>query len=106
MTHYAIANLKNVRVGADIVEYLTRIDDTLAPYDGHFIVHGHQPEHVEGEWDGTLIVIEVPDYANARAWYDSPAYQAILPLRTENSDGVTMLLEGVDRTHRATDVLS
>ncbi|WP_405062712.1 DUF1330 domain-containing protein [Kribbella sp. NBC_01505] len=105
MTHYAIANLQNVNVGPDIVEYLERIDSTLAPYDGHFIIHGNQPEPVEGEWAGTLIVIAFPDEASAQGWYASPAYQEILPLRTKNSDGVTMLLAGVDRSHRATDVL-
>lgn len=105
MKHYAIANLRNVRLGAGIIEYLERIDATLAPYDGHFIVHGGQPEHIEGAWDGALIVIEFPDYASARGWYDSPAYREILHLRTDNSDGVAMLVEGVDRTHKATDVL-
>ena len=30
-------------------------------YDGRFIVHGGQPEHIEGTWDGALIVIEFPD---------------------------------------------
>jgi uncharacterized protein (DUF1330 family) len=106
MTHYAIANLQNVQLGAGIVEYLERIDGTLAPYDGHFIVHGGVPEAVEGEWQGTLIVIEFPSYEHARGWYDSPEYRKILPLRTENSDGVTMLLAGVDRDHLATDVLN
>ncbi|WP_344849976.1 DUF1330 domain-containing protein [Kribbella ginsengisoli] len=101
-----MANLTNVRMGTEIIEYLQRIDATLAPFDGHFIVHGGSPEHVEGEWQGTLIVIEFPDYQHARGWYDSPAYREILPLRTENSDGVTMLLAGVDREHLATDVLS
>lgn len=105
MTHYAIANLTNVHVGDEIVEYLERIDATLAPYDGHFIVHGNQPEHLEGEWAGALIVIEFPSYEAVRGWYDSPAYREILPLRTGNSDGVTMILEGVDRDHLATDVL-
>ncbi len=105
MTHYAIANLRNVRLNAGIVEYLERIDATLAPFDGHFIVHGDAPESVEGEWDGTLIMIEFPSYQHARGWYDSPEYQKILPLRTDNSDGVTMLMAGVGRDHVATDVL-
>ncbi|GAB3817833.1 DUF1330 domain-containing protein [Kribbella italica] len=105
MTHYAIANLTDVDLGAGIVEYLERIDATLAPYDGHFIVHGHEPEHLEGVWAGALIVIEFPGYEAARGWYDSAAYQEILPLRTDNSEGVTMLVEGVDRDHVATDVL-
>ncbi|TCM51282.1 DUF1330 domain-containing protein [Kribbella sp. VKM Ac-2568] len=106
MTHYAIANLRNVRVGAEIVEYLQRIDATLEPFDGHFIVHGGVPEYVEGVWKGSLIVIEFPSYEHARGWYDSPEYRKILPLRTDNADGVTMLLEGVDRSHQATDVLT
>ncbi|WBQ05896.1 DUF1330 domain-containing protein [Kribbella sp. CA-293567] len=105
MTHYAIANLRNVRPNAGIVEYLERIDATLAPFGGHFIVHGGEPETIEGQWDGTLIVIEFPDHERARGWYDSPQYREILPLRTENSDGVAVLLAGVDRDHRATDVL-
>ena len=88
MKAYAIAYLRNVRMGADIVEYLERIDDTLAPYDGHFIVH------------------EFPDYDHLRDWYESPAYREILPLRTLNSDGVVIFVEGVDRTHKATDVLA
>ena len=105
MKAYAIAYLRNVRMGADIVEYLERIDDTLAPYDGHFIVHGARPESVEGEWEGAPIVIEFPDRDHLYGWYESAAYREILPLRTENSDGVVIFVEGVDRTHQATDVL-
>ena len=103
---YAIAYLRNVRMGDAIVEYLERIDETLAPYDGHFIVHGAQPEPIEGEWEGTPIVIEFPDYDHLKDWYESPDYREILPLRTENSDGVVIFVEGVDRTHKATDVLA
>jgi uncharacterized protein (DUF1330 family) len=105
MKAYAIAYLRNVRMGAAIVEYLERIDATLAPYDGHFIVHGAQPERVEGEWEGAPIVIEFPDYDRLHEWYASAAYREILPLRTANSDGVVIFVEGVDRTHKATDVL-
>jgi uncharacterized protein (DUF1330 family) len=105
MKAYAIAYLRKVRTGADIVEYLERIDQTLAPYDGHFLVHGARAEPIEGEWEGAPIVIEFPDYDHLRGWYDSPAYRDILPLRTRNSDGVVIFVEGVDRTHKATDVL-
>ena len=105
MKAYAIAYLRNVRMGGDIVEYLERIDETLAAYDGHFIVHGATPERIEGVWEGAPIVIEFPDYDHLRDWYESAEYREILPLRTENSDGVVIFVEGVDRTHKATDVL-
>ena len=31
--------------------------------------------------------------------------QAILPLRTRNSDGEVLLIDGVDDDHKATDIL-
>jgi hypothetical protein len=42
---------------------------------------------------------------HAAQWYESPAYQAILPLRAKNSVGTVLLIDGVDADHRATDVL-
>jgi uncharacterized protein (DUF1330 family) len=105
MTAYAVANLTNVRVGPAVVEYLQRIDATLSPFGGRFIIHGGPPTHLEGAWEGTLIVIGFPDMAAARGWYDSAAYRAILPLRLGASDGEAFLIEGVDADHLATDVL-
>ncbi len=102
---YAVAHLQNVRIGPAIVEYLEKIDATLGPFDGHFIIHGETIEVAEGPFDGNLIVIEFPSEAEARGWYESDAYQAILPLRTENADGWAILAAGVGRDHRATDVL-
>ena len=101
MTAYAVAHLRSVDQNAEIVEYLRRIDATLDPYGGRFVVHGVLPEVVEGEWPGFLVVIGFPDLDAARAWYDSPAYQEILPLRTRNSNGVTLLVDGVPEGYRA-----
>ena len=106
MPAYAIGHLRTVAMGPAIVEYLERIDATLAPFEGRFIIHGARAEVMEGDFIGDLIVIEFPDRDRARAWYDSPAYQAILPLRTDNADGDVLLIEGVDDTHVATDVLA
>ena len=105
MTSYGVGILKHVKMGPPIVEYLQRIDDTLAPYDGHFIVHGGEPAMLEGSSPGTFIVIEFPDRSRAEEWYASAAYQAILPLRTENSQSTVFLIDGVGRDHIATDVL-
>jgi uncharacterized protein (DUF1330 family) len=106
MTTYGVGILRDVKMGRPIVEYLERIDATLAPYDGHFIIHGGRPELLEGTSPGTLVVIEFPDRAAAEAWYRSPAYQAILPLRAENSQSTIFMIDGVGRDHVATDVLA
>jgi uncharacterized protein (DUF1330 family) len=105
MTTYGIAHLRDVVPGPGIVEYLERIDATLAPFGGRFLVHGARPQVLEGEFDDGLIIIGFPDRAAAEGWYASPAYRAILHLRTANSTGDVFLVDGVDADHRATDIL-
>ena len=105
MAAYAIAHLHQVDLNAEIADYLRRIDATLTPFGGRFLVHGVQPIPLDGSWEGTVVVIEFADLERARAWYDSPAYQAILPLRTRNSRGEAILVEGVGPHYRATSVL-
>jgi uncharacterized protein (DUF1330 family) len=103
---YAIGHLRNVRFGSEIAEYLRRIDATLEPYGGRFLVHGMQHEVLEGDWPGDLIVIEFPDRARAESWYRSDAYRAILPLRTRNADGSVILVDGNATDHRGADLLT
>ncbi len=105
MSAYAIGHLQQVRMGPEIVGYLQAIDATLAPFSGRFLVHGDPVEVKEGALIGDVIVIEFPDIGQARRWYASPAYRAILPLRTGNSRGTVFLVDGVASDHRATDVL-
>ncbi|NED98550.1 DUF1330 domain-containing protein [Phytoactinopolyspora halotolerans] len=103
---YAIAHLGEVRMGEEIVSYLRGIDATLAPFGGRFIVHGGAPTVLEGTWSGDLVMIEFPDRDSALAWYESEAYQRILPLRTRNASGPVIVMEGVGADHVATDILS
>jgi uncharacterized protein (DUF1330 family) len=106
MPAYAVAHLRNVKMGPPIEEYLQRIDATLEPFAGHFLVHGGDLDVLEGAWPGHLIIIEFPDLARARTWYSSSAYQQILPLRTNNSEADVILADGVSEGHQATDVLA
>lgn len=105
MTAYAVGHLTEVDTGPAIVGYLEGIDATLAPFSGKFRIHGGQPEKLEGDWRGHLIVIEFPDIESARAWYWSDAYQDIVALRTDNSKGHIFLIEGVSDDHAAIEVL-
>jgi uncharacterized protein (DUF1330 family) len=106
MPAYCIAHMRRVTMGPPIVEYLQRIDATLAPFGGRFIVHGGEVEVLEGCWPGFAIVLEFPDDAEARAWYQSDAYREIAALRTANSESDIVIVDGVDSDHRATDVLT
>ena len=62
MAAYAIANLRDVEMGPVIVQYLRRIEATLEPYEGRFLVHGAAPEMLEGRWKGQPIIIQFPSW--------------------------------------------
>jgi uncharacterized protein (DUF1330 family) len=104
MTAYALAHLHDPNVNDEVLDYIERIQGTMDPFGGRFVVHGKTVEVREGEWPGTVVIIEFPDLDAARAWYASPAYQEILPLRTDHIRGTAILVEGVgpDYDARAT----
>jgi len=101
MSAYAIAHLRSVDLNEEIVVYLRKIDASLEPFEGRFLVHGAIPEVIEEPFPGSIVVIEFPNIERARAWYESDAYQEILPLRTENSDSVAIVIDGTAPGYRA-----
>ena len=96
MAAYVIADIE-VHDPEAIREYQKQVPDTLAPYGGRYLVRGGASDTVEGGWQAKrVIVLEFPDMAAAKAWYASPAYQAILPLRLRYSKArFLMFVQGV-----------
>lgn len=97
MTAYAIAHLHPADgpVEDEVLSYIERIQATMRPYGGRFLVHGAEAEVVEGAWPGAVVIIGFPGVEEARAWYASPAYREILPLRTRHLGGDVIIVPGV-----------
>ena len=105
MTAYAVAIIGETRFNDEVVEYLRRIDETLRPFSGKYIVHGGPYQPLEGAWSGDLVVIEFPSMEMAEGWYASDAYQSIKSLRTANTEGDVLLVQGVAEGHKGMDML-
>ena len=105
MAVYGVGIVADTKFVPEIQEYLERIDETLRPYGGKFLIHGGPYHRLEGDWSSDLIVIEFADMASALGWYNSPQYQEILPLRANNTTSTIFIVEGVPADHCATDVL-
>lgn len=95
MTAYAIAHLREATPHPEVAEYIERITGTFEPYGGRFLVHGTRHEVREGDWPGHVVVIGFPGIGEARAWWESEAYQEIAPLRSRHIQGDIILVEGV-----------
>ncbi|MBC9714040.1 DUF1330 domain-containing protein [Streptomyces sp. TRM66268-LWL] len=102
MSAYVIARLRKASLHPDIAEYIERIPGTFEPYGGRFLVHVTPHEVLEGTWDEDVVMIGFPGIEEARAWWDSPAYQEIAPLRSRHIDGDIILIKGVPEGYDAT----
>ncbi|NED53805.1 DUF1330 domain-containing protein [Micromonospora aurantiaca] len=104
MPAYVIAHLQDAAPHRDIAEYVERLPATFAPYGGRFLVHATPHEVKEGSWPGAVVMLGFPGTAEARAWWDSPAYQEIAPLRSRHIEGDIILVEGVPDDYSPTDM--
>jgi uncharacterized protein (DUF1330 family) len=68
---------------------------SIAQYGGRVLAAGGKAELLDGgPAPERVVIIEFPDAAAARRWYDSPEYQAVLPIRLRSSQGRVFLIEG------------
>jgi uncharacterized protein (DUF1330 family) len=84
--------------------YLERVEATFIPYGGKWLVFGHEVEVLEGAWPGSVVLMEFPDIEAARKWYQSPEYQKILHLRTDNAISDLILVEPVGPNFTSADL--
>jgi uncharacterized protein (DUF1330 family) len=91
---YVVAEL-DVTDPATYQKYSAKVPETLAPFNGHFIVRGGKIQAVEGVAPKRLVVIAFESEEKARGWYDSPAYRAILPMRLSSAKTRLLIVEGV-----------
>jgi uncharacterized protein (DUF1330 family) len=79
----------------NLQKYVEKLPETLAPFNHHYILRGGKPQALEGEPPQSIVAIAFDSVEKAREWYDSPAYQAIKPIRQSASKGRLLIVEGV-----------
>lgn len=78
-------------------EYRAKAAPTVTRHGGRYIVRGGSVTHVEPGWDlHRFVILEFPSLAAARTWYDSPDYQAVLPIRLRSTRSRLAFVEGLD----------
>ena len=65
-----------------VKNYVAHIPSTLEPFGGRFLVRGGKVTRVEGDAPLPRIsILEFDSLDKAQAWYNSPAYQRLIPVR-------------------------
>jgi uncharacterized protein (DUF1330 family) len=95
MPAYFVAEVE-VTNPAEYASYRPLAGASIAQYGGRFVARGGQSELIEGSPEPQrVVIIEFADMAAARRWYNSPEYQAALPIRLANSRGRAFIVDGV-----------
>jgi uncharacterized protein (DUF1330 family) len=76
--------------------YRSQTAAILEKYGGRYLVRGGDPKQIEGtDRPVRFVVAEFDNVDQAMLWYNSPEYQAILPIRLRNSTSRAVCLTGV-----------
>ena len=76
-------------------KYRENVAAVSAAFGGRYVVRRGEPVVLDGEWSPKrLVIIEFDSPEQVRAFYNSPAYQAILPHRLRSTHGHVLLLTG------------
>jgi uncharacterized protein (DUF1330 family) len=96
MPAYIIGDVRDAWDQAALEEYRRRNTPTVESRGGRFIVRGGEVTPLEGEWDTRrIVVIEFPDLATAREWWESEDYAPLKAMRQSASDMNIILVDGV-----------
>jgi uncharacterized protein (DUF1330 family) len=75
--------------------YSARVASTFEPFGGRYIVRGGTIAPLEGEAPkGRIVIIAFESMEKAQAWYDSPAYQELKPIRHKAAKSRVFIVEG------------
>ncbi len=95
MAAYVIADVE-VLNPKEYEQYRVMVPPTIAAYGGRFLARGGKVDPLEGPWQPKrLVIVEFPDAATARRWWESPEYAEAKKIRQANSRGSLLIVEGL-----------
>lgn len=95
MTAYAIFDA-DIHDPDGMNQYLEKVPATLKQYGAKLLSATSTIDTVEGDWvSKRIVILEFADMDAARTWYNSPEYQAVLPLRLNAANDRVIFVEGM-----------
>ena len=95
MAAFVIADVEVVDPAAYEV-YRQQVPATIAAYGGRYLARGGATTVLEGGWQPKRVVIlEFPDMARLKAWWDSPEYLPLRAIREHSTRSTLVATEGL-----------
>ena len=96
MVAYVVLTRERVRDAAGLQTYSSRVAATFVGHAAKPRVVFGRHEILEGADVDGMAILEFPTFAEAKAWYNSPAYQEAAVHRFKAADFRCMIIEGIE----------
>ncbi len=94
MSAYLIADIE-ITDPVAYEEYRKRVLVLVSAHGGRFLARGGAIDLLEGSWaPKRLVIIEFPDMAALKSFYESTAYRPLIELRKRSAKSNVLALEG------------
>jgi uncharacterized protein (DUF1330 family) len=95
MPVYMIVEAKEVLNKEMYGEYIQKVPQTIERFGGKYLVRGGQTIVMAGDWaPDRLIIVEFESMEKFRAWWNSPEYLAVAPLREQSARTNAVVVDG------------
>jgi uncharacterized protein (DUF1330 family) len=90
---YLVVTIKAVKDREAFRQYADRVKPIIERHGGKYLVIEKEAQLRAGEWPFVrTVIVGFPSLAAARAWYDSPEYSEIIPIRERAIDANIVLV--------------
>ena len=84
---YVVVTIRKVKDIEAFREYAAKVYPIIERYGGEYVAVDKTPDVRSGEWPFVrTVIVAYPNIAAARAWYESPEYKEIIPIRMRAID--------------------
>ncbi|MBB2201113.1 DUF1330 domain-containing protein [Gluconacetobacter tumulisoli] len=94
MSAYIVFTRENTTDQAELDAYMKAVAPTFEGHPVRILAAYGTQDVLEGTAPEGVVIVEFPTMAEARAWYDSPAYQAVAQRRHRGSAYRVVIVQG------------
>ena len=95
MPGYVIGQVNGIKDGAAFEAYQHVAEPTIGLYGGKRVFLSSEVTPGDGGWSPMAVILfEFETSEQAKKWYNSPEYQAVVNQRIDSTDSAVILLDG------------
>jgi uncharacterized protein (DUF1330 family) len=94
MSAYIVFTRESTKDPAELGTYSQKVGGALAGHPVTVLAAYGRQEVLEGPEVEGVVILEFPSFAEAKVWYDSPAYRKVREHRFRGADYRAVIVEG------------